>query len=1279
MAQFRTIKRVLVANRGEIACRTIRCCKENGLQSIAIYSAEDAESLHVLSADEAVLLPGVGAQAYIDIDQVVSVAISLKADVVVPGYGFLSESPQFAASLEEKGVVFAGPTGKSIDTFGLKHSARSLAESNDVPVVPGSGLVTDIAEAQLTAKSIGYPVMLKSTAGGGGMGLKVCYREDELSDAFKEVVSRGETLFNNSGAFLEKYVECGRHIEVQVFGNGQGYVRAFGERECSIQRRHQKVIEESPSPFVENGRRLLRKQLVTCAAQLAASVNYKSAGTVEFLVDDETGSFYFLEMNTRLQVEHGITELVYGIDLVKLMLLQADYEARGEPGIPESILEREGECETDSDGVAIPRGHAIECRVYAENPVKNFQPAPGVLHYVEFPEEVEKESKLRIDHWISTGSKVSPYFDPLLAKVMVWAPLRDKARLSMIQALSKSHIQGPTHNIDYLAEILKSSNFSTGKTLTTFLTTDFEYQPNLIEFVKPGSYTTIQDYPGREDVGHGVPLSGPSDPLFFQLANIIVGNNRSTEGLEITLKGPTIRAHAALTICLAGGKFKFTVNGAAVPMFTAISVPAGSVISVGKAQGSCARAYLAIKGGLPGVAQYLGSKSCTPTLNLGGHQGRPIMDGDCLSVIREDGINGSVKLGFELPQKCKPDLDMVDDDFVWTIRTTGGPHDTADICSKEGLEMFYDTVYTVNLNSNRGCIRLDGPANVFSRNNGGDGGTHPSNILEYPYPSCGISIVGNVVSLFGVDGSTLSGFVCIAVPIMADWWKAGQAKVKGKIRFRQVSHSEAVALKQQQEAFLNELEKAKNNSADLPVFRDDLPTEDEFMASKDTILFHRPAGDKGVPFFIRQAGEKMLILDFGVEYFTLVKNGRQRVLEMKLKEEPEGSLLAKSLIRIECSSGAMGVIYEPTIISQSRLVEILCHMERDIPPTDSLKIESTLYRLPICFDHSSIAHCMERYMRSQRSQAPYLPDNTAYLMKANCIDLLEQFKANVVDQTQVVTAVSFLCANTLSVNLDPRKRFKTGKFNPARTFTPKGALGSGSVGYSIYSIDSPGGYLIWGMGLPDLCWNTFGRLQVSHGRPWFFNNFDQIVYYEVDENELTKLNRDLLLGNLDIPTEKSILDFSEYSKFLRDIKDELKELNDRKAKVMSQLLEEEDQSLAQWIKECEKAKNSNPTGVAKFLQDPSAIKVTCSMAANVFKIYYKPGAHVGISDTIIMLEAMKMEIAVKPAGGDEDESDDEGESKAAYNESSRFEILEVAVNEGDVVSPGTVLAFLRLI
>ena len=654
------------------------------------------------------------------------------------------------------------------------------------------------------------------------------------------------------------------------------------------------------------------------------------------------------------------------------------------------------------------------------------------------------------------------------------------------------------------------------------------------------------------------------------------------------------------------------------------------------------------------------------------------MDGDCLSVVRQVGFSDSVELGFELPQKCKPDLDTVEDDFIWTIRTTGGPHDTTDICSKEGLEMFYNTVYTVNLNSNRGCIRLDGPANVFSRKNGGDGGTHPSNILEYPYPSCGISIVGNVVSLFGVDGSTLSGFVCIAVPIMADWWKAGQAKVKGKIRFKQVSHSEAVALKQQQEAFLDELEYAKNSSGDLPVFRESLPTADD-TTTKDTLLFHRTSGDKGVPFFIRPAGEKTLILDFGVEHFPLVNNGRQRGLEMKLKEEPKDSLLAKGLIRIECCSGAMAVIYEPTIISQSCLVEILSHMEGDIPPTDSLKIESTLYRLPICFDHSAIAHCMERYMRSQRSQAPYLPDNTAYLMKANCIDLLEQFKANVVGQTQVVTAVSFLCANTLSVNLDPRTRFKTGKFNPARTFTPKGALGSGSVGYSIYSIDSPGGYLIWGMGLPDLCWNTFGRLKVSHGRPWFFNNFDQVVYYEVHEEELTKLNRDLLLGDLDIPTEKSVLDFSEYSKFLSDIKDELDDLNDRKAKVMSKLLEEEDRSLAQWVKECEIAKNSNPTGVAKFLQDPSAIKVTCNMAANIFKINYKAGEIVGVSDTIIMLEAMKMEIAVKPVGGDEDESDDETESKAAYTESSRFEVLEVAVNEGDVVSPGTVLAFLRLV
>lgn len=1270
MYEFEGLSRVLVANRGEIACRVIRSCRENNLTSIAIYSSEDAESLHVQQADEAIHVPGVGALAYIDIQSIVAVAKEAKVDVVVPGYGFLSESPEFALELEKQNIIFAGPSGVSIDTFGLKHSARSLAEKNNVPVVPGSGLITCLEEAVDVAEKVGYPIMLKSTAGGGGMGLKVCRTQEELGDSLEEVVSRGKTLFKNSEVFIEKYVECGRHIEVQVFGNGQGYVRAFGERECSVQRRHQKVIEEAPSPFVENGNPALRRDLCNCAIQLAASTNYKSAGTVEFLVDDTTGDFFFLEMNTRLQVEHGITELVYGVDLVELMLLQAEYEARGEMGIPQKILETAGNCAVDADGVAIPMGHAIECRVYAENPLKDFQPAPGILHHVEFPNKCGPGSTLRVDHWISTGCQVSPYFDPLLAKIMVRSPKRQEAIKESIKVLSSTKIQGPVQNMDYLKHILMSEQFGRGNTLTTFLANSFQYKPKLVEFVRPGSYTTIQDLPGRVEAGHGVPLSGPADLLSFQLANIIVGNSRHTEGLEISLKGPKMIFHTAATICLAGGPFSFKVNGQMVPMFSAVKVPPGSSVTIGRATGNCLRAYLTIKGGFPEVATYLGLKSCTPTLSLGGHQGRTIADGDCLSITRSGEEISALEIGPSLPIQCRPDLASIGDDHTWVIRTTGGPHDSPEICSQEGLKKFYSTAYTVNLNSNRGCVRLDGPGDVFSRTNGGDGGTHPSNILEYPYPSCGISIVGSVVSLFGVDGLTLSGFVCIAVPVMCDWWKAGQAKVGGKIRFQKVSMAEALALKKKQTEFLEKLaESWKQDCEDLPVYSDN---ESPFSDEK-TILHNRKAGTKGLPFYIRQAGETTLLLDFGIDHFTLFNNGRQRALQMAVEAKWKCS---QGVVRTETSTAAMSVVFDPETLLQLHLVRELAVLENLIPSTDSLSIESTLYKLPICFDHSAIKHCIERYMHSQRPKASYLPDNTAFLMRANCIELLEQFKATVVGHKQVVTAVSFLCANTLSVNLDPRTRLRTGKYNPARTFTPKGALGSGSVGFSIYSIDSPGGYLIWGMGLPDLCWNTFARLQASGGKPWFFLNFDQIVYYEVSEDELTKLNEDLKLGRLQIESEKTSLNFQEYSHFLESIEEEVRELDAKKAAAMLVLMKEEDKLFSEWLKEKEDLSTQKGSGTAQYLLDNSLVRVTCTMAANIFRINYKTGDMLNFDDTIIILEAMKMEIAVKPIGGEESDDEDE-EPKKNHTSTSIFEVVSITVSEGDVVSPGTVMAFLR--
>lgn len=369
-----------------------------GIKTISIYSEADAASSHVTAADETVLLSGNNSTVYTDGESIIRIAVEKGADAIIPGYGFLSENAEFARSVKDAGLAWCGPTPEAIEAFGVKHVARGLAEKANVPIVPGTkGLVESAKDAVVAAESLGYPVMLKATGGGGGMGLVTCSTPQDVKQGFEMVQSRGQSLFKNPGLFIEKYYGSSHHIEVQVFGNGQGTAVHFGERECSIQRRHQKVIEECPSPFVEKHDGL-REKLVAAAVRLAESVNYGSAGTVEYLVDDETGQFFFLEMNTRLQVEHGITELCYDVDLVKLMLQQADAELSGKGG-----LDAEGLKSLQREAC---KGAAIEVRVYAENPLRDYAPSPGLLQAVEWAEL----PNTRIDTWVFTGSVVTPNY-----------------------------------------------------------------------------------------------------------------------------------------------------------------------------------------------------------------------------------------------------------------------------------------------------------------------------------------------------------------------------------------------------------------------------------------------------------------------------------------------------------------------------------------------------------------------------------------------------------------------------------------------------------------------------------------------------------------------------------------------------------------------------------------------------------------------------------------------------------------------------------------------------
>lgn len=1244
-SNFKNIKRVLVANRGEIACRVIRTCKEYSLTSIAIYSKEDIESLHVCQADEAIQLSGIGAAAYINIEEIVNIAKSKNVDVVVPGYGFLSENAVFAERLADNNIKFAGPSSETVEQFGLKHLARKIAIESNVPIVPGTDLICHVEDVIEACNTIGYPIILKATAGGGGMGLKVCYSDKDVERNFTEVTSRGASLFNHTGVFVEKYIEKARHIEVQLFGNGLGDIATYGERECSIQRRHQKVIEESPSPFVDDlgSKYGLRKLLTSCAKRLASSVKYKSAGTVEFLVDDDTGLFYFLEVNTRLQVEHGISEMVYGVDLVYLMLLQAEYETIGS-GVP--IEQLTSNLKFDKNGVEIPRGHAFEVRIYAENPAKDFAPCPGILHNVDFPAVGNSQSHtIRIDHWISTGAKASPYFDPLLAKVMVWSEKRDTTNI--VNVLENTRIQGLVTNIEYCIAILKNNKFCRGETLTNFLD-HFEFKPLLVEFLEAGTYTTIQDLPGRAKIRTGVPQSGPVDPLSLQIANIVVGNDKNTECLEINMKGPVLKFHRSAVIAIAGGAFEVTLNDKInLPQFTELFIPSGCIVKIGDATGKSSKCYLSLKGGFPGVARYLGSKSCTPALQLGGHQGRIVFPGDCLEISAIGDIN-DFATGYALPQQLIPDYESE----INVVRMIGGPHDTDEIVSQEGMEQLYSVQYTVNFNSNRGAIRLDGPEMIFSRKHGGDGGGHPSNILEYPYPTGGLSTVGSTLVLFGVDGATLSGFTCVAVPAEVDFWKFGQAKVASPIKFKLITYNDAIELRKRRESYIKELSERPRQSNFK--FDDELFSYEQIDCKVGRFL-HKRESTNDLPYVaFRQAGENMIIIDFGTEKFSLFNNGRQYALQLALE-----NCLREEIECIECSSGAMCITFDPLKFEREMLLGKLTALEESIPPVKNLKVPSRIFRLPLCFEHSALDHCLKRYMHSQRPHAPYLPNNANYLMRANCLETYEDFKKCIVNQPEVVVAVSFLCANPLLVNTDPRLRFLTSKYNPARTSTPAGTIGSGSVSQSIYSVESPGGYMIWGLTLPNWYWDTFCRI---HDKPWPLQNFDQVVFYEVTEEELTALNTDILTKRTKFEPEAAEFDFIEYEKFIGSIKEESEILTLEKREAFSKLIEEEEADLATWNEEIQIAKQSK-VDAKDLLNAPDSLKVVAHMAANVFRINYKKGDVIKLADTVMILEAMKMEIAV----GIKDE----------HSENGSYEILENIVDEGDIVNPGDILTVVK--
>ncbi len=445
-------KKILIANRGEIAVRIIRACRDLGISPVAVFSEADRDALHVRLADEAYEIgPAPSVESYLRIERIMDVALRSGAEAIHPGYGFLAENAEFAQTVVDAGLTFIGPGAEAMRLMGMKTSARRVATEAGVPVVPGTtDPLSSLDEALKVAASFGYPVMLKASAGGGGKGMRLVATEEDLQSAFEAAQSEAAAAFGNSEVYLEKAIERPRHIEIQIFADNHGNFVHLGERECSIQRRHQKVIEECPSPINDPD---LRASMGAAALNAARAVNYTGAGTVEFLVADATREFYFLEMNTRLQVEHPVTELVTGIDLVREQINVAANEALS--------FKQE-----DVDW----RGHAIECRVYAENPENEFLPSPGRITQLRVP----AGPGVRDDGGVEAGAEVSIYYDPMISKLAAWGRTRTEAIDRLRRALDEYTVGGIKTTLPFFREIVRDAEFIEGRLDTGFISRFFE-------------------------------------------------------------------------------------------------------------------------------------------------------------------------------------------------------------------------------------------------------------------------------------------------------------------------------------------------------------------------------------------------------------------------------------------------------------------------------------------------------------------------------------------------------------------------------------------------------------------------------------------------------------------------------------------------------------------------------------------------------------------------------------------------------------------------------------
>ncbi|WP_410211655.1 urea carboxylase [Aquirhabdus sp.] len=1175
--------KVLIANRGAIACRIIRTLKLLGIQSVAVYSEADHDALHVSLADEAVCIgPAPASESYLQAGKILAVAKQTGAQAIHPGYGFLSENAAFADECEANGIAFIGPTGDQMRAFGLKHTARELALQSNVPLLPGSQLLADLDEARTEATRIGYPVMLKSTAGGGGIGMRLIWADSELDEAYASVSRLAKANFKDAGLYLEKYVQAARHIEVQIFGDGQGKVLALGERDCSVQRRNQKVIEETPAPHLSDAQ---RKSLQATAVRLMESIGYRSAGTVEFVMDALSQEFYFLEVNTRLQVEHGVTEEVTGVDLVAWMVLLAS----GDLQLPAIAPQ--------------PKGASIQVRVYAEDPARNFQPSSGVLTEVIFPHP----SAARVEAAVMRGSNVPPFYDPMVAKIIVYAKDREAAIAKLQHALTETHLSGIETNLDYVSEIIAGDVFQKGLQTTRYLN-DFSYQAKRIEVLEAGVQTSVQDYPAR--LGYwdvGVPPSGPMDSLALRAANLLLGNTEGTAGLECTMSGPTLKFYTDSSVCITGAPLPVFLDDVAIPMWTAITIKAGSVLKLGRMITGC-RSYIAVQGGID-VPDYLGSKSTFTLGQFGGHAGRNLRLGDMLP-IKTLPIAQTTK-STALPLSLQPTYN-----HHWEIGVLYGPHGAPDFFTPADIEMFFSTDWEIHYNSSRTGVRLNGPKPQWARRDGGEAGLHPSNIHDNAYAIGAIDFTGDMPVILGPDGPSLGGFVCPAVVVKAELWKLGQLRPGDTVRFIPISQAQTDALESQQLQALSSLQEPLHAT---------LTAELETLQSA---ILSTYGGRDGAPDVVyRPAGDNYLLVEYGALVLDLNLRFRVHALMQWLYQQKDADLI-HGIIDLTPGIRSLQIHYDAVLLPQSELLTRLKHAEHELPAIDEMVVPSRTVWLPLAWDDSQTRLAIEKYMQSVRPDAPWCPSNIEFIRRINGLDSIDDVKKIVFDASYLVMGLGDVYLGApVATPLDPRHRLVTTKYNPARTWTPENAVGIGGAYMCVYGMEGPGGYQFVGRTIQ--MWNRYRETpEFEAGKPWLLRFFDQIRFYEVSEEELLDMRREFAAGRMRVKIEEGELSLRQYNEFLTQNADSITAFKTVQQDSFDAERERwRESGQAEYISEADA-----PTPDSDALKIPDgADAIAAHVPGNIWQVQVKSGDAVRAGDTLLIIESMKMEFPIVAA------------------------------------------------